>query len=454
MQDIKKVFISGAGGIGISAIAKYFLRHGVSVCGSDLVRNESTMELETMGAQIFYTQSANNISADIDLFVYSPAVPELQAERVRAAELGIEQISYPQMLGLLSLRHDTIAISGTNGKSTTTAMIGSILTDAEVNPLVIIGSKLPKFKGNFRYGGGPFVVEACEYRGHMLNLSPKAIVLTNIEEDHLDYFRDINHILEIFQEYVDKLKQPEAILVINADDPNTAKLNLPACKIITYGLKAGQYQARNIVVGCGKQSFDVYESETCIGKVELLMPGEFNIYNALAATALARSYSVEFSVIQKALAEFSGLWRRFEKISDDKIVVISDYAHHPTSVAGTLKAAKAFYSGRRVVAIFQPHQHNRTKNLFSDFVKSFEAADVIILPEIFDVAGREEAPDQNVSSQDIVNELMKLYPDKIIRFAPDLAQAKIIVSELVTDGDVVVVMGAGDVYQLATIDLA
>ncbi len=453
MNDIKKVFISGAGGIGVSAIAKYYLQHNAVVLGSDLVKNESTEQLEDMGAKIVYQQVAENIATDIDLFVYSPAVHEDQSERLRATELNIIQKSYPQMLGELSLKHETIAISGTNGKSTTTAMLGSIFADADVNPLVIIGSKLPKFKGNFRYGDGPFVVEACEYRGHMLNLSPRAIVLTNIEEDHLDYFRNIDHIIETFQEYINKLNRLSDVLVINADDVNSSKLKLPKCKVVTYGLNAGNYQARNIEVGCGQQSFDVFESDVCLGKIEFSMPGEFNIYNALAAIAMARSFNVEFAVIKKALAEFSGLWRRFEKIADDKIVVISDYAHHPTAVEGTLKAARAFYSGRRIVAIFQPHQHNRTKNLFKDFVQSFEAADVIILPEIFDVAGREEAPDQNVSSLDIVNELIKLHPNKIIKFASDLEQAKVIATELIKEDDIVVVMGAGDVYQLATIAL-
>lgn len=446
----KKIYISGIGGIGVSAIAKLYLKLGAQVLGSDIAPSEITKDLEKRGVKIFYSQTAENIPADLNILIYSPAVPENNPERHRARELGIEQRSYPQVLGDLSWQYHTIAISGTNGKSTTTAMIGSIMTDAKKDPLVIVGSKTKKFDANFRFGqGGDFVVEACEYRGHMLNIHPSAIILTNIEKDHLDYFTNIEHILETFQNYCNKLTHSDDVIVYNRDDYFTSQIVLPKCHRISYSLNSSaDYVAKNIKVIDHYQEFSVYHDEKCLGIFQITMPGVFNVYNALSAIAFCHYSQIPVEIIKKSLKTFTGLWRRFEIIENRSIVVVSDYAHHPTAVHNTIRAAKDFYPGQRIIAVFQPHQHNRTIKLFDDFVKSFNDADVIVLPEIFDVVGREKEQDQMISSQDLVNEIKKNWPDKLIYYTGNLDETVKKVNSLIRAKDVVLLMGAGDINKI------
>ena len=447
--NYKKVYFSGIGGIGVSALAKMFYGEGVKVLGSDLARSDITDDLERLGATIHYKQIKKNIDKDINLLIYSPAVPETNPERVAATELGIEQKSYPEFLGELSLMIDTIAVSGTNGKSTTTAMLASILIEAKVDPMVIIGSKMGKIKGNFHAGkGNKFVLEACEYRGHMLHLNPGAIILTNIEEDHLDYFKDLAHIIATFQQYISRLNGINQILVINNDDLNTTQLNLPKCQIVTYAInETADVRAVNIQVEPGRQRFSLEYQGVNLGKIDLQVPGKFNIYNALAAVAYCLKTGIEFECIRKSLKAYTGLWRRFEKIYDEEVTIISDYAHHPTAVKATIQAVKDFYPGRRVVAVFQPHQHDRTKKLFNDFIASLREADRVIVSEIFDVAGREEAC-LSVSSADLVKKLNEAKTESSV-YAKDLADTLTLVNEAIIAGDVVLVMGAGDIYTIS-----
>ena len=443
LTKLKKIHFIGIGGIGVSSIAKMMLSQDKVVAGSDLELTEITQELKNMGAKIFQGHKSENLAEDTELIIYSPAVPEANPELTRAKELNIPQLSYPEFLGELSKDKFTIAVSGTNGKTTTTAMLGLILEKAGLDPTVIVGSKvnMSGWQGNLRMGKPPhqnfwcggkskyFVVEGCEWRAHMLNLKPKVIVLTNIEEDHLDYYRDLNHIIETFQKYVDKLPS-DGLLVLNADDVNSINLKRPKCKVITYGIKNPADITTN------KFSF------------KLKVPGIFNIYNALAAGACALNLGVKREEIKKALEDFTGLWRRFERVGErDNAIIISDYAHHPTAVKGTILAAKEFYPDRRIVAVFQPHHHNRTKNLFNDFVASFDRADLIILAEIYDVAGREADKDQNVSSQDMVKAIDAR--GKKVLYAKDLAETKKLILQNIQSNDIVLIMGAGDIYQVA-----
>ena len=457
LNKYHKVFVSGIGGIGVSAIARFFLHEGVVVVGSDAMKTVLTEKLVSEGVTVYYEQKADNITPDLDLLVYSPAVPEDNPERVAAVALGIEQKSYPEVLGELSLLYDTIAVSGTNGKSTTTAMLSNIMIEAEVDPTVILGSQFPRIGGNFRYGqSDKFIVEACEYRSHMLNLSPRTIVLTNIEEDHLDYFTDINHIVRVFQEYVSRLNEPgdlnmdSNLLVINNDDFHAQTLSLPVCRLVTYGIdNKSMVMAKNICIDHERQLFDVYRDGVELGRIELHVPGRFNVYNALAAIATALAYDISFLNIQNAFEKYFGIWRRFEKIYDKEIVVISDYAHHPTAVAATIAAARDFFPDRRIVTVFQPHQHNRTKNLFEQFVEALSVADVIVLPEIFEVTGREELTDRDVSSHDLVAAILARSPEKEVHYAKDLTKTMETVKKIVRVDDLVLVMGAGDVYTIA-----
>jgi len=347
-----------------------------------------------------------------------------------------------------------VAVSGTNGKTTTTAMAAGILIDAGLDPNVIIGSNVPRLKGNYKKGKGDWLVlEACEYREHFLELSPKAIVLTNIEEDHLDFFKDLDHIIQTFQKFINKLKNEEDILVINKDDENTKELVLPKCQIITYGfLEDADVMANDYRIEDNKQKFSVSYQNNDLGEFELMVAGKFNVYNALATIALALKLNVSLADVKKSLVDFSGAWRRLEIIKKEPLV-ISDYAHHPTAVEVTRKAVDDFYPGKRKIIVFQPHQHNRTKKLFDDFVQSLEPKnqdEIIIISEIYDVAGRKAKEDEDVSSEKLVQAINdKKNPDlgEVI-YSADLENTLKLIKKNATEDDLVLVMGAGDVYEI------
>ena len=468
-KKIKRAHAIGIGGIGVSALAKYLALHGAEVSGSDSFDSEIVREAAAAGVKIFLGHKPENISKDIDFVFYSDAVPEDNAERAAARELGIAEISYAKLLGELSKTKQTIAISGTNGKSTTTAMVGLILERAGYDPTVIVGSKVPGFKyGNLRIGSSDWlVVEADEYRAHLLDLFPAHAIITNIEEDHLDYYRDLGHIKETFREFAKKL-DIEGNLVINNDDPASAEIEgkrtagagFDAQKV-SFGIKSpADYVAKNISVSAGEQSFEVWRNfngEENLGRIVLRVPGRFNLMNALGATALCLSLGISFETIQEVLSDFQGIWRRFERVGTlpgswmdgNAPIIISDYAHHPTAVSGTISAAREFYPGKRIVAVFQPHQHNRTKKLFDGFVHSFAGADMLILPEIYDVPGREESEDQDVSSKDLVAAVKEkgLVPDA--RYGGSLEETESLVRAVARAGDVILIMGAGTIDKVA-----
>jgi UDP-N-acetylmuramate--alanine ligase len=453
LSKIKKIHFVGIGGIGVSAVAKMMLQSGKIITGSNLSESIVTQDLEKLGIKIFYQHQAENVPCDADLLVYSPAVPEDNPERGMARKLHILELSYPEFLGEFSKDKFTIAISGTNGKSTTTAILGLILEQAKTDPTVIVGSRLSQWNGNLRLGCSKyFVVEACEWRAHMLNLSPQIIILTNLEEDHLDYYRDLDHIVNTFQQYVDKLG-PKDLLILNNDDFNLKKLKTQS-RLITYGInQPADIMATNIKTGPGYQQFDLI-SDKFKTKITLTLkvPGLFNIYNFLAAIAGALDLGASTEAINNVAEAFTGIWRRFEikklEINNFELDIIHDYAHHPTAVKDTIQAAREFFPGRRLVVVFQPHHHNRTKRLFNEFVDGFQGAELLMISEIYDVAGREESDDQNVSSQDLVQAIKNKYPQQEVFYTPDLAQTKQKMLSLIESNDVVLIMGAGDIYTL------
>ncbi len=449
LENIKKVYISGIGGIGVSALARFFIHRGVEVQGSDIHKSEITDELEKIGVKINFEQKEENITFSTDILVYSSAVPLENPERQKAKKENIPQKSYFEILGEVSRDFNTVAISGTNGKSTTTAMLASCLIDAEKDPTVIVGSNFEKLDMNFRAGNSNlFIMEACEYRAHMLLLRPQTIILTNIEEDHLDFYKDLNHIVQTFQQYVSGLRDENNLLIINNDDVNIRQLNLPKCKVVNYGLIGGaDVWAFNIRKLAGVQKFSVSYYGRDLGEFELQVPGDHNIYNALAAIAYSLSLEIPIGKIKQSLAEFKGIWRRFEIIKNDDYTVISDYAHHPTALKTLIRGTKEFFPGRRVITVFQPHQKDRTMKLFGDFVKSFTEAEIVILAEIYDVKGREA--NIKISSKDIVEKVKQNDPKKQIEYAEDLLSAKIKTKSIIEKGDVVLVVGAGDIYEIA-----
>ncbi|MBT6691491.1 UDP-N-acetylmuramate--L-alanine ligase [Candidatus Parcubacteria bacterium] len=446
LKKINKVYLSGIGGIGLSAIAYYFLNLEKQVEGSDLIESEVTRRLIEAGVDVKFKQKSNNISNDVDLLVYSSALPIDHVELVKAKELKIPSLSYFEFLGLLSKQYKTIAVTGTNGKTTTTAMLGLMLEKAGLDPTVIVGSLVPQWNSNFRLGQSDIlVVEACEWQAHMLEIDPDIIVLTNIAEDHLDFYKDLTDIKNHFQKFVDKLPK-DGVLVKNFDDQDSDDIKF-AGKLLTFGKgDKADCHFKDVVIDEGQQKFSVYKEGKEMSKVELAVPGEYNIYNALGAMAVAKQLGVNKHQMWNAMREFKGTWRRFETVGQIKNnIVISDYAHHPESINGLLRATKDFYPDKKIIAVFQPHHHNRTKTLLDDFAKAFYLADQVIISEIYQVSGRENEKHEAVSSHDLI---AKMNHNKKY-YAKDFSEARKILKDINPVDAVILFIGAGDIDDLA-----
>lgn len=423
LDSYRHVHCIGAGGIGISGVMKFLFAKGISVSGSDAKRSMITDGLIDLGIAVSIGHDVLNIPSNTDLIVYTEAATLENAERVAALERAIPQMGHFDFLGELSKDYRTICITGTNGKSTTTAMTGKIFIDAGLDPTVFVGSIVPGWKyGNVAVGASDIlIIEGDEYKQKMVKLWPETTVITNIEEDHLDVYRDINHIVATFQELIDKTKGKT---FANSNDANSKKL-----------------------IGASILQFDA----SAIGETRLTMPGSFNRMNASAAAIVALEYGIDLTVASRSLETFPGIWRRFEMVGEfNGAQIISDYGHHPSAIKGTLEGAREFFPSSRIVLLFEPHQHNRTKELFSDFTESFGGADVLILSEIYGVLGRTDSVDAAVSSKTLLDAAMKSsHPPKEGHYAKDLVEAEAMLRSMIKEDDVVIVMGAGDVDGVA-----
>jgi len=441
-----KIHFIGIGGIGISALAQYFFQKGETIQGSDLVESEVTKFLRYKGIKVFLNQKASHISKDIDEVIYSPAVRDTNPEIKKARKLGIRCYSYPEALGVLTKSYFTIAICGTHGKSTTTAMIGLILTKGGLDPTVILGTKLKEFLSprdrkyfsegtNFRMGHSKYlVIEADEYAASFLNYWPKIIVLTNIEEDHLDYYKNLSNLINSFARFVSHLP-PDGVLVENGDNKNVKKILR----------KKGHFLTKNFQLLRPR-----YKSKT--SKL-LKIPGDYNVSNALAALEVAKLLKIPDRVSSTALSNYKGAWRRQECyskiIGKRKFTLISDYAHHPTEIEVTLRGIRQKFPHKVIWLIFQPHQYQRTFYLFKDFVKVFsnlakeDVVNKVIITDIYNVAGREkESIKRKVNSQKLVRSIglenvVYLSKPKIISYVKKHFK-----------GQILIIMGAGDIYKL------
>lgn len=435
MINAKNVHIIGLGGIGTSAVARFYLAQGAHVSGSDVHQNTIIENLIKEGVEFRLGHFAENVPRDGDLVIYSRAVAATNVERQVASEYGITELSYPQFLGELSKTKKTIAVSGTNGKSTTTAMIATILIEAGLDPTVIVGTQVPGWPmHNLRIGSSEyFVVEACEHMASMLNIQPDVAAITNIAEDHLDFYSGIGEIIETFQKWVSQIK-PGGVCVLNAQDENSQKIECD--QKITFEI------AHRHVDG-SHQSFAVDGDQ-----YSLTIPGAFNAQNAAAAITVAKHLGVSSDVCAKALASFKGTWRRLEQVGTWKEAdIYSDYAHHPDGIRGTIEAFKESFPGRRLVVVFEPHQHSRTKELFDDFIPCFDQADALIMAEIYSVEGRAE--DASISSQQLVDEIKDRGQIKDIWFAQDYDAVEDRLRDMVQPADLIVFMGAGTIDNLA-----
>lgn len=448
IQNAKTIYCIGIGGIGMSALAQLLQHEGKYISGEDITASPTTAILQEKGIDVAFGERGS-LLAQADCIVFSGAVPASHPARVAAAEQHIIALNYFEALGqYMQLFDIAVAISGTHGKTTTTAMVANMFTEAGFDPTAVVGSLVKEFGNtNARIGGDDkkvIVVEACEHEAHMLHLSPTVIVVNNIEADHLDFYRDIDHITETFQEFVNMLPdRPDAALIVNADDTRALSLATNVKKISVGIETPADLQAFDIGVEQHAQFFTV-DNERYV----LRIPGLFNVSNALGVIAVAKHFGIAAESVAKALNGFTGTWRRFDHLGQfHDALVISDYAHHPTEIRKTIQATKAFYPNRRVIVVFQPHQRARTKELFGDFVNAFVQADDIILQEIYDVAGREDDSTQALSSRALVDALEQ--NGQFATYTPNAEASREALEDMVEPNDVVLIMGAGDIHVLA-----
>ena len=445
-QPIRIHFI-GIGGISMSGLAEILLEKGFTVSGSDAKASSLTRLLEEKGATIYYEQKAENISKDIDLVVYTSAIHPDNPEYIAMQEMGIPSLSRAQLLGQMMKNYETpIAISGTHGKTTTTSMVSEILLAADTDPTLSIGGILKTIGGNIRIGhDGCFVTEACEYTNSFLSFFPKISIILNVEEDHLDFFKDINDIRNSFHKFAHLLPS-DGTLIINGEIPeiDTIVAGL-TCKVITYGSNNNyDYWPEQISyneTGCA--SFLLCRKDGSKDSISLGVPGEHNVYNALAAIALADLLSIDRSATSLALSNFHGTDRRFEyKGTVNGTVIIDDYAHHPTEITATLNAA-VNYPHKSLWCVFQPHTFTRTKAFMKEFAAALSLADKIVLADIYPAR---ETDDLGISSETLQKEIEAL--GKKCYYFPSFAEIENFLLKNCAPGDLLITMGAGDVVNI------
>lgn len=444
-NKVKRIHFVGIGGIGLSAIARVLHEDGYQISGSDMKETALTAELAALGMDIYYGHRAENVTG-ADLVIVSSAVPEGNVEVVAAREAGIPVLKRADLLGEMMTDKFGIAVAGTHGKTTTTAFISFVLMQMGLDPTFIVGGILEDLGTNARRGRGPyFVIEADEYDYTFLGLRPRLAVVTVIEMDHPDCFVDIEDITRAFYQFVCLLPDG-GTLVGCADQPRVMQLlqrvgQSRAIDLITYGLREGAWQAQDIRSNpLGGSDFDVLHGGQVVGRASLRLPGLHNVSNALAVLAVMDRLGLDMKKVLQLLPEFRGVRRRFEIKGEAKdIIVIDDYAHHPTEIRATLAAARRRFGNRRLWVFFQPHTYSRTKALLEEFAASFSDADHVLISEIY--AAR-ETNDLGMSARELVQHMQ--HPD--VRYVPTLHEATAYLRTALRPGDVLLTLGAGDGY--------
>ncbi len=427
MRPTTHIHFIGIGGIGISAIARMMLLEHTVVTGSDRAASPVTDALRAAGATIHIGHDARHLSPEVAMVIYTIAIPDDNPELAAAKKRGILMYTYPEFLGILSKEKTTIAVSGTHGKTTTTAMIASVLIAAELDPTVVVGSLMKKTDGtysNFIAGTGTYlVVEACEFKRSFLNLWPEILVITNVDTDHLDYYKDLADIQSAFRELAERV--PKTGVIITQTD------NAAVAPVLT-GVHAPV------------QNYD--EALATVRTITLPVPGAHNESNAACALMVARKLGVADTVSLKTLAAFGGTWRRFEKkgMTQSGVLVYDDYAHHPTEISAALKSARLLFPQQRIVVAFHPHLYSRTRLLFAEFAEALAQADEVVLAPIY--AAR-ESHDPTVTAVKLAEAIAsRSTPARACETFESIAEY---LRSHTGSGDVIITMGAGDIYKVA-----
>jgi UDP-N-acetylmuramate--alanine ligase len=435
----------GVKGTGMSALAQVSAQvEGALITGSDVSERFFTdAVLERANIPVLNFAAENVEKAD--LIVTSAAYSEDHAEIARARELNIPIFSYPQYLGRLMAKKRGIAVSGTHGKTTTTAMLGLALLQAGIDPTIVCGSDVPSIGGNAYSGKGDlFLAESCEYRRHFLNYSPEYLIITNIEFDHPDYFKDLDDVIYAFSEFAQKVPQHGKIFIW-AEDPNR-RLIQSSAPIVTFGMtQEADIQATGIQFHNGGSSMKIFAHGNYLGDLHLQVSGKHNILNALASIGLCLEIGIPAEQVLGSLGCFTGTKRRFEHIGiNGGALIVDDYAHHPTEIRSTLEGARLSFPDRRIRAIFQPHTFSRTEKLLEDFSHAFQAADEVVIAEIF--ASAREKDSHTISAASLADLIQKQGIDA--RYINTLDEIKNYLAETLAPQDLVLTLGAGDIYKV------
>ncbi|MCD7905447.1 MAG: UDP-N-acetylmuramate--L-alanine ligase [Clostridiales bacterium] len=443
IKDYKNVHFIGIGGISMSALAEILNHRGAYVAGSDFQVSDMTKHLQSVGIKVYKGHSAENIAPETGLVVYNAAIGEDNPERQEAQRRGIRQIGRASLIGELMREYKySVSVAGTHGKTTTSSMASEVFMAAGLDPTVSIGGILPSINSNYRLGAEDYIVlETCEYRDSFLKFNPYCAVILNIDRDHTDYFKTMEQMYSSFNKFVNKLK---GFLIINSEIPYLDKvLEGYGGKVITYGGKDALWQAENISMEKGMGSYDAYYKGEKYMRVSLSVPGMHNISNSLSVIALCKEFDIPKEAIASGLKGFKGTGRRFEiKGEFNGARVVDDYAHHPTEIKATLKAAKEM-GFNRIVAAFQPHTYTRTRDLFKEFTEALTLADKIYLLDIY--AAREKDPG-NIHSRDLAEALKALGKDAVYSGSFEKCE-----ESLRTDlkpGDIFITIGAGPINRI------
>lgn len=446
-QTKEHIYFIGIGGISMSGLAEILASRGHQVSGTDVKETAVTKHLQSLGIHINFGHRAENITDDITLVVYTAAIHDDNPELRAAHEKGIRIMDRAHLLGqIMDEYHDSVAVSGTHGKTTTTSMVSEILLAAEKDPTITVGGILPTIGSNLRIGNSPyFVAEACEYFDSFLQFNPFIAIILNVESDHLDYFKTLENIRRSFHAFAQRVPD-NGLLVISEKIDNVKELTDGlTCHVETFGLsEKANWRAENIVHEAdGRNSFDVYHNSAFFTTIHLHIPGEHNITNALAAIAASAFLGAAPEDCVKGLHHYTGTERRFQlKGKKDGITVIDDYAHHPTEIKAALAAAQNVQHNT-TWCVFQPHTFSRTRFLFDEFGEAFGDADEIIIADIF--AAR-ETDDGTVSAAQLAERIAQT--GKSARYVGDFAAIEAYLREHCKSGDLLMTVGAGDVYKI------
>jgi len=446
LENKKHIFFTGIGGIGMSGIAEILLEKGYLVSGSDRQLTDITAYLADKGATIYEGHHADNLQ-NVDLLVYSSAVPESNPERQQANLSGIEQIRRAEMLAQIMIGKNNIAIGGTHGKTTTTALCAKVVIDGGLDPTVVIGGRLKNLKTNARLGQGDiFITEADEYDRSFLALSPTIAVLTTLEEDHLDCYENLNDIKQTFIKFAGKVPETGYIICC-LDDPGIREIIPDLSRpVITYGTyPEADYRAINLNYQESETCFDIQKENVKVESMSIQIPGEHNVLNSLAAFIVGDILGIPVEKIKTALDQFQGVDRRFEiKGVINNIMIIDDYAHHPTEVAATIAGARNGWK-RNLIIVFQPHLFSRTRDFFIDFTLALSKADQVIVADIYPAR---EDPIPGVDSNLIITEANK-QGYKNFQYFAQKDEIETYLSDHIKSGDMIITMGAGDIWTVS-----